>query len=284
MVLKNKINMKFLLKLTPILLLAVNLFAQNASSTIISTQENLEESFKTVPCKSEERLEAVKNLFLKMGAKPEDVITEKFNKDKIANITVTKKGKTEETIIVGAHYDKVSEGCGAVDNWTGITIIAHLYKTLSKIDTQKTYIFVAFDQEEKGLLGSDAMAKAIPKEKRTQYCSMVNFDSFGFTSPFILRNLSSPKMIEFAEKVAKESGFKMVDVEIPGAGADSSSFKNRDIPAVTFSGLDKDWQNIIHTSNDKTEKIKPAGVYFGYRFGLSFLANLDANVCREAKK
>jgi Zn-dependent M28 family amino/carboxypeptidase len=284
MVLGNKINMKFLLKLTPILLLAVNLFAQNAPSTIISTQENLEESFKTVPCKSEERLEAVKNLFLKMGAKPEDVITEKFNKDKIANITVTKKGKTEETIIVGAHYDKVSDGCGAVDNWTGIAIIAHLYKTLSKIDTQKTYIFVAFDQEEKGLLGSDAMAKAIPKEKRTQYCSMVNFDSFGFSSPFILRKPSSLKMIEFAEKIAKESGFKMVDVEIAGSDADSSSFKNRDIPAVTFSGLDKDWQNIIHTSNDKTEKIKPVSVYFGYRFGLSFLANLDANVCREAKK
>jgi Zn-dependent M28 family amino/carboxypeptidase len=276
--------MKILIKLTLLLLPAITLLAQNAPSTIISTQENLEESVKTVPCKSEERLEAVKNLFLKMGAKPEEVIVEKFNKDKISNITVTKKGKTEETIIVGAHYDKVSDGCGAVDNWTGIAIIVHLYKTLSKIDTQKTYIFVAFDQEEKGLLGSDAMAKAIPKEKRTQYCSMVNFDSFGFSSPFILRNSSTNKMTEAAENVAKASGFKIAGVEIAGADADSTSFKNRDIPAVTFSGLDKDWQNIIHTSNDKTQKIKGESVYFGYRFGLSFLANLDANVCREAKK
>jgi Zn-dependent M28 family amino/carboxypeptidase len=263
---------------------SIQLIAQNAPSNIVSTQENLEESFKTAPCKSEERLEAVKNLFLKMGAKSEEVIIEKFDKDKISNLTVSKKGKTEETIIVGAHYDKVSDGCGAVDNWTGIAIIAHLYKTLSKIDTQKTYIFVAFDQEEKGLLGSDAMAKAIPKEKRTQYCSMVNFDSFGFSSPFILRNPSSPKMIEIAGNVAKESGFKIIDVEIPGSDADSTSFKKRDIPAVTFSGLDKDWQSIIHTGNDKFNRIKPASVYFGYRFGLAFLANLDSNVCREAKK
>jgi Zn-dependent M28 family amino/carboxypeptidase len=244
----------------------------------------LEESVKLAPCKSEERFEAVKNLFTKLGAKPEEIIVEKFNKDKISNITVTKKGKTEETIVVGAHYDKVSDGCGAVDNWTGIAIIVHLYKTLSKIDTKKTYIFVAFDQEEKGLLGSDAMAKAIPKEKRTQYCSMVNFDSFGFASPYVLRNASTTKMIEFAGKIAKETGFKMFDVEIPGADADSSSFKSRDIPAVTFSGLDKDWQNVIHTGNDKVQKIKSESVYFGYRFGLSFLANLDANVCREAKK
>ncbi len=276
--------MKFLLQLALLICSTMTLHAQNAPSTIISTQENLQESFKTVPCKSEERFEAVKNLFLKMGAKPAEIIVEKFDKDKISNITVTKKGKTEETIIVGAHYDKVSEGCGAVDNWTGIAIIAHLYKTLNSIDTQKTYIFVAFDQEEKGLLGSDAMAKAIPKEKRLQYCSMVNFDSFGFSSPFILRNPSTPKMIEIAKNIAKESGFKMIDVEIAGSDADSTSFKKRDIPAVTFSGLDNDWQNIIHTGNDKSEKIKPVSVYFGYRFGLAFLANLDENICREQKK
>lgn len=276
-----KFSISFIAQVIALCVLATHLFAQNTSSAI-STQESLEESVKSVPCKSEERLEGVKNLFIKMGAKPEDVITEKFDKDKISNVVVTKKGKTDEKIIVGAHYDKTSEGCGAVDNWTGISIIAHLYKTLSKFQTNKTFIFVAFDQEEIGLLGSAAMVKNIPKENREQYCSMINFDSFGFTVPFVLQNASSPKLTDLAQKLAKENKFKMVDAMLDG-DSDSSSFKMQKIPAITFSGLDNNWATILHSKNDQIGKINIASVYFGYRFGFAFLAKLDGESCREKK-
>lgn len=271
----------FSLQAIILFILATPLFAQNTPSAI-STQESVEESIKAVPCKSEERLEGVKNLFIKLGAKPEEVIIEKFNKDKISNVVVIKKGKTDEKIIVGAHYDKTSEGCGAVDNWTGISIIAHLYKSMSKYQTNKTYIFVAFDQEEIGLLGSAAMVKNIPKENREQYCSMVNFDSFGFTFPFILQNASSPKLTEMAQKLAKENKFKIVDAVLDG-DSDSSSFKLQNIPAITFSGLDHNWNQILHSKNDQLNKINLESVYIGYRFGFAFLAKLDGESCREKK-
>jgi Zn-dependent M28 family amino/carboxypeptidase len=279
-----KLTVKFGTAICLLLFLMFSIAAQNKPVSIVSTKEDLLESVNSVPCKNEERLEAIKSLFQKMGAKPEEITVEKLNKDKISNVIVTKKGKTDETIIIGAHYDKVSEGCGAVDNWTGISIIAHIYKTFSKIETNKTLLIVAFDQEEKGLLGSEAMAKEIPKEKRTQYCSMVNFDSFGFSPPFVLQNTSTSKLQESARKFAKENDFKMANVEITGADADSSSFKSRDIPAITFSGLDGNWQKILHSSNDKLDKINIDSVYFGYRFGLAFLAKLDSDVCREPKK
>lgn len=276
-----KFSTKVLITLT-VLFISVNyLFAQDPS--FVSTQESVTESVKLVPCKSEERLEGVKNLFAKMGAKPEDITIEKFDKDKISNVVVTKKGKTDEKIIIGAHYDKTKEGCGAVDNWTGISIIAHLYSSLKQLETEKTYIFVAFDQEEPGLYGSEAMAKNIPKEDKQQYCSMVNFDSFGFSAPFVLSNTSSGKLADFTKKLAKENNFKMVEVVIEGADADSSSFKSRDIPSVTLSGLDNNWQKILHTNNDKIEKVNMSSVYFGYRFGLILLGNLDEKVCRESK-
>lgn len=276
-----KFSAKVLITLT-VLFISVNyLFAQDPA--FVSTQESVAESVKLVPCKSEERLEGVKNLFAKMGAKPEEITVEKFDKDKISNVIVTKKGKTDEKIIVGAHYDKTKEGCGAVDNWTGVSIIAHLYKSLIQIETNKTYIFTAFDQEEPGLYGSEAMANNIPKENRQQYCSMVNFDSFGFSAPFVLSNTSSGKLADFTKKLAKENNFKMVEVIIEGADADSSSFKSRDIPSVTLSGLDNNWQKIIHTGSDKTEKVNMSSVYFGYRFGLILLGNLDEKVCRESR-
>src|SRR4030095_6437012 len=103
---------------------------------------------------------------------------------------------TDEKIIVGAHYDKVADGCGAIDNWTGIVAMAHLYKTLKEIPLNKTVWFVAFGKEEKGLIGSRAMTEAIKKEDVAQFCAMINIDSLGLTAPQVLRNLSNPKLVE----------------------------------------------------------------------------------------
>jgi Zn-dependent M28 family amino/carboxypeptidase len=265
-----------------VLSLSTQTFAQQ--SNLLSSQEQIAESVKLAPCKSENRLAAVKQLFEKMGAKNEDITIEKFDKDKIANLVVKIKGKSEETIIVGAHYDKTKEGCGAIDNWTGISIIAHLYRTINRIQPEKSYLFVAFDQEEIGLLGSDAMAKAIPKEKRPQFCSMVNLDSFGFSAPQALENTSSSELVSIAKKLAKESDFPFTTGSILNADADSSSFRKRGIPAITFTALDKNWQKYLHSDGDKLEKINFNSVYLGYRFALAFLAKLDEISCAEIKK
>jgi Zn-dependent M28 family amino/carboxypeptidase len=263
--------------------LSAQSFGQDTNS-IVSTTEAVTETVKLAPCKNTERFETVKKLFVQMGAKEEAVTVEKFDKDKISNVVVKVKGKSDETIIVGAHYDDIGDGsCGAIDNWTGISIIAHIYKSLKQIETEKSYIFVAFDQEEKGLFGSAAMAKAIPKESREKYCAMVNFDSFGFSSPFVLANTSSSKVTKLAKDFAKENNFKMNDVVIEGADADSSSFKSRNIPAITFSGLDNKWQSYLHSKNDQFDKINMSSVYMGYRFGLLFMAKLDSIGCQETR-
>ena len=165
---------------TLLTLFSVTIFISAQSADNFSTEDNIKEDLKLNVCEDKERLAAVKLLFKKFGATDDEIIIEKFKN--VENLVVTKKGKTGETVIVGAHYDKTSEGCGAIDNWTGIVIIANLYKTLRNFSTEKTYLFVAFGKEELGLVGSEAMARAIPKEKRAGYCSMVNFDSFGFNA------------------------------------------------------------------------------------------------------
>ncbi len=265
------------------LFLTFSIFGQQANS-IVSTQADLTESVKLAPCESKERLAAVKKLFAQTGAKDEEIIIETFNKDKIKNVVVKRKGKTDETVIVGAHYDKSDAGCGAIDNWTGVSMIAHIYKTLSQMETEKSYIFVAFDQEEKGLLGSDAMARAIPKESRSQYCAMVNIDSFGFSAPFSLQQATNSKMVKIAKVVAEEGKLKFADVTIPGANSDSSSFNQIKIPAITFSGLDNNWQKYLHSKNDQLERINMDSVYLGYRFVLAFISKLETAKCSEINK
>jgi Zn-dependent M28 family amino/carboxypeptidase len=255
--------------------------AQNAEPKI-STKDEITADINAVPCKNADRLEAVRNLFKKLGASDGDIAVE--GKKELMNLVVTKKGKSEDTIIVGAHYDKVADGCGAIDNWTGITIIAHLYRTFKDMPTEKTYRFVAFGSEETGLRGSAEMAKAIPKEKRSGICSMVNFDSFGFAYPRTFSNGSTPKMVAAAKLLSAELKIPFADVRIEDADADSSSFLHNDIPAITFDGLDVNWQKYLHSSNDKVANINMDSVFAGYLYGTRFLAIVDVVACSEYRK
>lgn len=247
----------------------------------ISTEAELKEDLNG-PCKNDERLDAVKKLFIKMGAPESEIKAEKTND--VQNVIYTKKGKTNETVIIGGHFDKVSSGCGIIDNWSGIVILAHLLRTIRDAETQKTYVFAAFDREEEGLKGSKVMAKAIPKESLPTYCSMVNLDSFGLGYPAVLSNASSPKMTKFAEELGKELKVQVTPLTIPGANSDSSSFKDRDIPAITLSALSADWPRYMHSSNDKIENVIPGSVRVGYRFALEYITRIDVGACNMFSK
>jgi len=202
----------------------------------------------------------------------------------VKNLMVTKKGKTDEIVIVGAHYDKVKEGCGAIDNWTGIVTIANLYRTFQNWPSDKTYVFVAFDKEELGLVGSSAFTKSISKEKTDSYCWMVNIDSLGIGAPQVMDNTTRPKMLDEAEKMAKELNASFAHAPILNANADSSSFNRKGIPAITFTGLDQNWQQYLHSSSDKFEKIKVPLVLNAYSFVLRYIARIDGRPCSEFRK
>lgn len=261
------------------LLLALSSAGAQQAGPRISTPAAIESEFTAVPCKNDERMTAAKALFQRMGATEKDGAVVKYKHAE--NFVVHKPGASAETIIVGAHYDKVPEGCGAIDNWTGIVAIGHLYKSLKDVPLQKTILFVAFGNEEQGLFGSRAMASAIDKDQLSQYCAMINIDSLGMTAPQVLDNASSKKMIQLAENLAKEMKLPFNHGSEEGADADSSSFVARKIPAVTIHGLNSTWHSIIHTRNDQTSRLNAGSVYLGYRLALSMLLKVDASACGD---
>jgi hypothetical protein len=122
----------------PILILVIWMCSSivYAQSDITSVDDEFKTELALGPCKNDARLAAVKNLFLKNGAAESDIVVEKF-KD-VQNVIVVRKGKTDDTVVIGAHYDKVSAGCGIIDNWSGIVILTRLYKAFKNKDPQKT--------------------------------------------------------------------------------------------------------------------------------------------------
>lgn len=250
----------------------------DGGAVTISTLEQIKQDFDSVPCKkNEERLSAVRLLFEKMGASSSDITSQKIGR--VENLLIRKQGSGDGLIVIGAHYDKTSDGCGAIDNWSGVVTVAHLYRSLLKRTLKKSVLFVAFGREEEGLVGSKAMVKAIDKEAAGQYCAMINIDSLGMGAPQVATNLSTKKISDRAAELAKRLGMTFAAGTLERADADSSSFLAKKIPAITIHALVSDWPKILHSSKDQASMVKPESVYLGYRLALSLAVDLDNAAC-----
>ncbi|MGE0101865.1 MAG: M28 family metallopeptidase [Blastocatellales bacterium] len=252
-----------------------------AAGPVPATVNELKESFTPVVCENQGRLQAVRELFIRMGAQPSEIVIDRVRK--VDNLTVRLQGTDPalagEKVVVGAHYDKTDKGCGAVDNWTGVLTIASIYKAFKQHPPRRTMVFVAFGEEEKGLLGSKEMVDNIGKEDRKSYCAMVNIDSLGLSSPVVAENLSSLKLVSFAQRLAKEKKLSFGRAPLEGGNSDSTSFHRKNIPALTIHGLGNRWKYVLHTSDDTQDRVKFDKMHEGYRLAMELLAGIDKADC-----
>jgi len=93
-----------------------------------------------------------------------------------------------EYILIGAHYDHIGTiapengdyiANGANDNASGTTTVMELARYFgTKRNTKRSLIFVLFSAEEKGLLGSEHLARKL-KEQNLNLYAMLNFEMTG---------------------------------------------------------------------------------------------------------
>lgn len=245
--------------------------------TPIINKEDFINQIKRVECDNNDRLRAVERLYKNLGVADEDIKVEKF--ENVANVVLTVKGKTDEIVVVGGHYDKTTKGCGAIDNWTGVILVANLYLNFKATDNQKTYKFVTFGKEEKNLIGSRAMVENIPESQYKNYCTMVNLDSFGFTNVWALETISDKSMIDLAKEIADERGITFDIKDFGNASSDSKSFQKVNIPSITLSGLGDDWRDYLHQEKDKLEHLDFEKVFENFQFSYDYLNEIDGRLC-----
>ncbi|UCD65063.1 MAG: M28 family peptidase [Candidatus Zixiibacteriota bacterium] len=72
------------------------------------------------------------------------------------NVIARKEGTLhpEQQIVIGGHFDSVPDCPGADDNATGTACVLEIARILKDIETDKTFVFIAFDSEESWLWGS----------------------------------------------------------------------------------------------------------------------------------
>jgi len=187
----------------------------------------------------------------------------------VRNVVAVIEGKnTEETIVIGGHYDHMGKQDGFIFNGAddngsgtvGVMTIARAMKA-SGIVPEKTMVFCAWTAEEKGLLGSKYYTQHPYKEKIL--CDL-NFDMISRNDPGedqdnkIMMNYSNkfPISRELVEKFNKDLNMgleiKFTGSDKPGGGSDHASFANIDVPIYYFmAGMPPEY----HKFNDHLELI-----------------------------
>ena len=190
----------------------------------------------------------------------------------VNNVLAYLPGKTDEYVILGAHYDHLGYGNydslapsqigqihpGADDNASGTAGLLELARILSpmKGQLQRGILFASFAGEELGLLGSAEWVKE-PTMPLDHAVAMINMDMIGRIKDnkvYIGGVGTGSTFRSLLEQASANSGFKVEYSQGGYAASDHTSFVAKKIPVLFFfSGLHSDY----HKPSDTWEKINP---------------------------
>ncbi len=101
--------------------------------------------------------------------------------DSGVNVIGERRGETKpaEVVILGAHYDSVPGCPGADDNASGVAGVLAVARELGHARTARTLQVVCWDEEERGLVGSEAHVRELAAAK-VQVTSVTVLEMIGF--------------------------------------------------------------------------------------------------------
>lgn len=188
----------------------------------------------------------------------------------VNNVLAYLPGKTDEYVIVGAHYDHLGRGNydslapsqigqihpGADDNASGTAGVLELARLFAPLkgQLQRGILFASFAGEELGLLGSAHWVQepTLPLDKAV---AMLNMDMIGRIKDdkvYIGGVGTGSTLKSIVEQADAKSGFKIEYSPGGYSASDHTSFVTKHIPVLFFfSGLHSDY----HKPSDTWEKI-----------------------------
>ncbi|MCG8545052.1 MAG: M20/M25/M40 family metallo-hydrolase [Alphaproteobacteria bacterium] len=167
-----------------------------------------------------------------------------------ANVIGELRGReSDESVVLGGHYDSQLEGVGASDNASGIACTLEIARVLAEKPLHRSLVFAAFGDEEGGFRGSTSYCRRHAAEiNRTR--GMVNIDAPGW-APSKRSLHAEPEIMSFAVESAAAVNWKP-DESFDASlfpGSDHNPFIDAGVPACFF------WRNpprhpYYHTAGD----------------------------------
>ena len=195
------------------------------------------------------------------------------------NVIAEIPGKTDEWIVLSAHYDTTPLSHGSYDNMSGCIGLLHILEKLTVTAPHRYGLrFVFCGSEERGLLGSKAYVKQHEAELEKMVLN-INLDMIGtYMGKFIACCSAEEGLVTFIRYFAAQRGWGIA----PRMGvysSDSTPFADRGVPAVSFARIAPPSQAAIHTRYDTMDVLSPERL----RSDGDFLADFTAQMADAAK-
>ena len=153
------------------------------------------------------------------------------------NIVATLPGKTQtgnRPLLLGAHYDRVAKGHGAVDNAASCAVLLELIEKLKSNSLANPVTVVFFDLEEFGLLGSRSYFQT--HAGPTLPAQAMNFDIFGYGETFFVTpSKADSPLLASLQQAASEFGFPVRS--IPMTQYPSSDHRSMALAGIETLGV-----------------------------------------------
>ena len=263
-----------------IVLLLYSWIVTNAESIRYSpvSRETIEGRLNKYTGNNKQREATLKQMFAEAGCDDQHLSEQPVKGSKLPNIVCLLPGSSDKVIIVGAHFDRVSEGDGVVDNWSGASLLPSLFEAV-KIEPRKhTYIFIGFTDEEQGEVGSRFYTRQMTGEQVAATDAMVNMDTLGLAHTEVWGSHSDKRLTGALVYIAKQLNIPVTGVNVEQVGStDAEQFAERKIPRITIHSLTQETWNarILHTSKDKISAMRLDDYYETYRLLAAYVAFLD---------
>jgi Zn-dependent M28 family amino/carboxypeptidase len=227
---------------------------------------------------NKQREATLKQMFIEAGCNNQHISEQSVKGSKLPNVICLLSGSSDKVIIVGAHFDRASEGDGVVDNWSGASLLPSLYQAVKNEPRKHTYIFIGFTDEEQGEIGSHFYAQQMTKEQVAATDAMVNIDTLGLAPTKVWVSHSDKRLTGALLYMPKQLNLPLTGVNVEQVGStDAEQFSERKIPRITIHSLTQETWNaqILHTSKDKLSAMRLDDYYQTYRLMAAYIAFLD---------
>jgi hypothetical protein len=206
----------------------------------------LEASVSQVPRKNADRVRRVVELFKQAGCGTEFLDVTHYGGTPYPNVICTLPGRTRATIVVAANSDKPDDGNGVIDNWTGVSLLPHLYRSLAVAPREHSFLFIAFGQVAFHEAGSRGYLRRIGEERRDYIRAMVNLKGLGLGPTSFWSTQADRNLRQDLFAVAKALGLPLESTRFfKNVNVDSAAFLFWGIPAITVHSFDKESARLL---------------------------------------
>jgi hypothetical protein len=170
--------------------------------------------------------------------------------------------KPDEVVLIGGHLDSWDPGTGAIDDGAGIAITMAAGAAIARLPERprRSVRVIAWANEEQGLYGAQAYAKAHPDAARTHVA--VAESDFGAGRIYRFDSNVDSASLPVADAIG--AVLYPLDIERGGnaarGGPDVGPLARLGVPVFSLGQDGSDYFDYHHTANDTLDKIDPAAL------------------------